>query len=135
MTGSLAGLVHAARRLTPRRGQGGDQLARLCSAGPAISVCPRGIASRPRTPVRVPSLPVRWLHLRNMSALVTGWTAGPFTGIRPTDLARGADSGSRMDTTFAMVGSMPTRDRPPSPTRLAARAPVTGPLPDRSIAI
>jgi len=42
MTGSLAGLVHAARRLTPRRGQGGGQLARLCSAGRAISAFPVG---------------------------------------------------------------------------------------------
>jgi len=42
-------MVHAARRLTPRRGQGGDQLVRLCSRT-AISACPRWIASRQLAP-------------------------------------------------------------------------------------
>jgi len=48
--GSGRRMVHAARRLTPRRGQGGDRLARLCSAGRAISACPRWIANRQRAP-------------------------------------------------------------------------------------
>ena len=43
-------MVHAARRLTPRRGLGGDQLARLCSAGRAISACPPLDRRRQRAP-------------------------------------------------------------------------------------
>lgn len=52
-------MVHAARRLTPRRGQGGDQLIQLCSAGRAIGACPRGIASRQRALACVPVCPAR----------------------------------------------------------------------------
>ncbi len=52
-------MVHAARRLTPRRGPGGDQLVQLCSPGRAIGACPRRIASRQRAPVYAPVCPAR----------------------------------------------------------------------------
>jgi hypothetical protein len=54
----VAGLVHVAWRLTPRHGQGGDQLVRLCSAGRAMSAAPAGSPAgsvpQPVSPVCLP---------------------------------------------------------------------------------
>ena len=78
MTGSLAGLVDAARRLTPRRVEVGDTWPG--SAAPVTSACPRGIAIRQCAPVRVPSMPAWWLHRGNtkLRMVTATGSAGPW---------------------------------------------------------